>query len=57
MTLAVELAVAVAGCEMVMMLCPVVMVSVVGKVRVTIAGVERGTLVPLAVAGCESVMV
>jgi hypothetical protein len=57
MTLAVELAVAVAGAEMVRMLCPVVMVSITGKVKVTVAGVESATLVPVAVAFCDSVIV
>ena len=57
MTVADELAVTVAGAEMVRMLWPVVMVSVVKKVTVTFAGVVRTTLVPLAVAFCDIVIV
>ena len=57
MTLPVVLAVAVAGAERVRMLCPVVMVSIAGKVRVRFAGVERTTLAPVAVAALFNVIV
>jgi hypothetical protein len=57
MTLAVVLLVAVAGADKVRMLCPVVMVSIAGKVRFRLAGVERTTLLPVVLAFWDNVMV
>jgi len=50
MNVPVLLAVAVAGSEIVRMLCPVVTVSAVGVVMVMVVGVVRGTLLAVAVA-------